>query len=195
MPRTRKARTVTVEYLDENTDVNIDNILYFVGIDPSYSSTGLVVLDNKNNEPVIAMTIKAGVPTERFHDRIKKLLDKLAECILKYNLEDVYVVMEGASFASEFNAFKLGKLSGVVEFFLGENKVSYSLVAPTYVKKVASGSGNANKEQVIKGVRERWGYRHSNSDINDAYTMAQIARGAKPLPRPAKKLGGRKDGK
>ena len=141
------------------------------------------------------MTIKAGVPTERFHDRIKKLLDKLAECILKYNLEDVYVVMEGASFASEFNAFKLGKLSGVVEFFLGENKVSYSLVAPTYVKKVASGSGNANKEQVIKGVRERWGYRHSNSDINDAYTMAQIARGAKPLPRPAKKLGGRKDGK
>lgn len=43
--------------------------------------------------------------------------------------------MEGASFASEFNAFKLGKLSGVVEFFLGENKVSYSLVALTYVKK------------------------------------------------------------
>lgn len=74
MPRTRKARTVTVEYLDENTDVNIDNILYFVGIDPSYSSTGLVILDNKTNEPVVAMTIKAGVPTERFHDRIKNYL-------------------------------------------------------------------------------------------------------------------------
>lgn len=195
MPRKRKNRTITVEYLDEETDVNREGILYYIGIDPSYSSTGLVILDSRSDEPILATTIKAGTPTEKFYDRIKKLLDKLQDYILQYNTGDVFVVMEGAAFASEFNAFKLGKLSGAIEYFLGENKVFYSLVAPTYVKKVASGSGAASKEQVINGVRKRWGYRHSSSDINDAYAIAQIARGAKPIPKAPINRGRKKDGK
>lgn len=184
--RAGQKRSTTVEYLDETTNINPENYLYFVGIDPSYSSTGFVILDSDSNEPLVAQKIKAGRPNDPFHKRLKLLIDKIDEHMVHYKHGNVHVVMEGAAFASEFGAFKLGKLSGVLEYYLGSNGVDYNLVAPTYVKRVAAGSGAATKEGVIKGVRERWGYVNSSNDINDAYTMAQIARGAKPLPPPPK---------
>lgn len=173
----------TIEYLKEGDRIDSSNYLYFIGIDPSYSSTGFVILDNRENEPLVAITIKAGKPGEIFYKRVKKVLDTITDNVVQYNTEDVLVVMEGAAFASEFGAFKLGKLSGVLEYYLASSGLKYHLVAPTYVKKVATGNGNASKEAVIAGVRNRWGYHNSSNDINDAYVMAQIARGAVPISR------------
>ena len=181
--RAGKKRTTTVEYLDASTNHNPENSLYYVGIDPSYSSTGVVILDTDSNTPLVAEKIKAGGPKDKFYKRVKILLDKIEAHMVHYKHGNVFVVMEGAAFASEFGAFKLGKLSGVLEYYLGSNGIAYSLVAPSYVKSVATGNGAASKEGVIKGVRSRWGYVNSSNDINDAYVMAQIARGAKPLPK------------
>lgn len=173
-------RTVTIEYLTEDSPFTQTDFLYYVGIDPSYSSTGLVILDGLHNVPVIHCHIKAGSPKDPFYVRIQKLLDALADHLLQFNTNDIYVVMEGASFASEFNAFKLGKLSGCIEYFLGEHKIAYSLVAPTFAKKVATGKGSADKLAVMQGVRSKWAFNSNCDDENDAYVMAQIARGARP---------------
>lgn len=129
-------RTITVEYLTEDSPFTQSDYLYYVGIDPSYSSTGLVILDGIHNAPIVNCHIKAGSPKDPFYVRIRKLLDALSDNLLHFNTDDIYVVMEGAAFASEFNAFKLGKLSGVIEYFLGEHKIAYSLVAPTFAKKL-----------------------------------------------------------
>lgn len=173
-------RTITVEYLTEDSPFTQSDYLYYVGIDPSYSSTGLVILDGIHNIPLVNCHIKAGNPKDPFYVRIRKLLDVLSDNLLHFNTDDIYVVMEGAAFASEFNAFKLGKLSGVIEYFLGEHKIAYSLVAPTFAKKVATGKGSADKLAVMQGVRNKWGFRSNCDDENDAYVMAQIARGARP---------------
>lgn len=177
----KKSRNATPEYLTEDSEINVENYTYFVGIDPSYSSTGLVVLRDDSEEPLVAVSIKAGAPHEFFYERLKKLLDRIDEIVLSYPIEDIYVVMEGAAFASEFAAFKLGKLSGVLEYHLASLGIDYSLVAPTYVKKVATGSGAADKAKVMQGVKERWGFSHGCNDITDAYAMAQIAKGSKPI--------------
>ena len=179
----KKNRNATPEYLTEESEINVENYTYFVGIDPSYSSTGLVVLRDDSDEPLVAISIKAGAPHEFFYKRLKKLLDKLDEVVLSYPIDDIYVVMEGAAFASEYAAFKLGKLSGVIEYHLGTLGIDYSLVAPTYVKKVATGSGAADKKKVMEGVKQRWGFTHICNDITDAYAMAQIAKGAKPISK------------
>lgn len=183
MPRTRTKKKATIEYLDENTSIDRENYLYYVGIDPSYSSTGFVVLDQESNTPLVAVTIRAGNPKDPFIKRMQRLLDRISELMIHLDRENTLVCMEGAAFASEFGAFKLGKLSGVLEYYLGSNNIPYCLVAPTYVKKVATSNGAATKDQVIAGVRYRWGYKNSNNDINDAYVMAQIARGALPIPK------------
>lgn len=155
---------------------------YFVGIDPSYSSTGLVILQNGNEEdkPVLATAIKAGVPKQHFYARLHILTNKLLEYLDELPRDKTYVCMEGAAFASEFNVFKLGKLSGVLEYWLGSHGFVYNLVAPTYLKLVATGKGAGTKQAVAQGVFKRWNYNHSCDDINDAYTLAQIARGALP---------------
>ena len=182
-----RRKVITVEYLDETTDINRENFLYFIGIDPSYSSTGIVVLDTTtNNQPLKAFTVKAGSSSERFAERVKKVLDKIDELMVEYDVKSTLVVMEGAAFASEFGAFKLGKLSGVIEYHLHALGLNYCLVAPTFLKKVACGNGAASKVDVRRGILQRWGYSSLSTDINDAYTLAQIAKGALPLPKPKK---------
>lgn len=182
-----RRKVITVEYLDETTDINRENFLYFVGIDPSYSSTGIVVLDTTTNtQPLKAFTVKAGHSSERFAERVQKVLDKIDELVVEYDVKSTFVVMEGAAFASEFGAFKLGKLSGVIEHHLHSLGLNYCLVAPTFLKKVACGNGAASKLDVRRGIHQRWGYASLSDDINDAYTLAQIAKGALPIPKPKK---------
>ena len=89
----KKNRNATPEYLTEESEINVENYTYFVGIDPSYSSTGLVVLRSDSDEPLVAISIKAGAPHEFFYKRLKKLLDKLDEVVLSYPIDDIYVVM------------------------------------------------------------------------------------------------------
>lgn len=182
-----RRKVITVEYLDETTDINRENFLYFIGIDPSYSSTGIVVLDTTTNtQPLKAFTVKAGSSSERFGERVKKILDKIDELVVEYDVKSTFIVMEGAAFASEFGAFKLGKLSGVIEYHLHSLGVEYCLVAPTFLKKVACGNGAAAKDDVRRGILSRWRYSSLSNDINDAYTLAQIAKGALPIPKPKK---------
>lgn len=178
--KSSSGKGITPEYLtEESNDFNRDNYLYFIGIDPSYSSTGVVVLGKETNEPLEAFTVRAGTSTNRFYDRMKLAIDKINEVMIKYPMDSTYVVMEGGAFASEFVTFKLGKLAGAFEYYLGSLGVNYSLVAPTYVKKVATGKGNSTKASVITAVRNRWEFVSASDDINDAYVMAQIARGVR----------------
>lgn len=182
----KRVRTKTLEYLTEEDTPDITAFKYFVGIDPSYSSTGFVVLD-EDGVVLEAEAFKAGKPGEPFCQRLQNLLDQIRTSMVQYDVRKMFIVMEGASFASEFNAFKLGKLSGVLEYFLGINSYKYALVAPTFAKKVATGTGAANKFKVMQGVQERWGFVSHSDDIVDAYVMAQIARGERPIPKPKKR--------
>lgn len=59
-------RTITVEYLTEDSPFTQSDYLYYVGIDPSYSSTGLVILDGIHNAPIVNCHIKAGSPKDPF---------------------------------------------------------------------------------------------------------------------------------
>lgn len=186
--KAKNNRIITPEYLDESVDLDVSMFDYFVGIDPSFSSTGVVILDREGNT-VYAAAHAAGKPNMPFYERLEILLDKIDAAMVQLSTDKVFVVMEGAAFASEFNVFKLGKLSGVLEYYLGTSNYQYSLVAPTFAKKVATGKGAASKNEVIAGVRMKWGFESSSSDINDAYVMAQIARGARPTTKKTKKRG------
>lgn len=153
---------------------------FFVGIDPSYSSTGFVVLNKDSDQPLYAEHFAAGKTHQSFAQRMQALSLCMFDGFKDVPKEKTFVCMEGSAFASEFNVFKLGKLSGVLEYWLGMMGYRYNLVAPTYLKKVATGKGNATKQQVLTAVARRWTYKTKCDDIADAYTLAQIARGALP---------------
>lgn len=150
---------------------------YYVGIDQSYSSTGLVILD-RDTDVVRSYAIKAGKPTWPFHERLTELWHQISMQLPE--AEETIICMEGAAFGAEFNVFMLGELSGALKYCMATAGYKYFIVAPTVLKKYATGSGNATKPYVAAYVRSKWRFDSSSNDIVDAYVLAKIAELGKP---------------
>lgn len=148
---------------------------YFVGIDQSYSSTGVVILGGP--EPVVG-AFRAGKPGHPFHERVHDLWKQISRVLPPP--DECIICMEGAAFAAEFNTFMLGELSGALRYLMYINGYEYMLAQPTVVKKYATGSGNAQKSDMAIGVAKKWGYYNKCNDIIDAYAMAKIAEAGGP---------------
>ena len=144
----------------------------YVGIDPSYSSTGVVVLYDSCGD-VDCAAFKAGIPKDPTEKRVKELWLKLLPMLPPPEITTIAI--EGAAYAAEFAAFKMGELAGALKVFLTEAGYSYILVPPTVVKKFATGKGNAPKPFVAAHVAKKWGFMHSCDDIVDAYVLARYA--------------------
>ena len=68
------------------------------------------------------------------------------------------------------------KLIAVVEQFCEENKIDYRSYSATEIKKHATGSGNANKEAMIKAATAKHGYTGSDDNEADAIHLRELFR-------------------
>lgn len=90
------------------------------------------------------------------------------------------VVVEGYSFGSRLNAagaFSTGELGGVVRVLLWEWDIPFVEVAPSVVKKYATGKGNGTKEAVyaaaIRAFPELAFETNDEADAQWLYAMAR----------------------
>lgn len=99
------------------------------------------------------------------------------------------VVLEGYSFASPNRAHHIGELGGVVRLQLFQRGFPFVELAPKVRAKLATGKGNAGKDQVLVEAVRRLGYRGHSNDEADALWLLQAALivyaqpGAVELPR------------
>lgn len=142
----------------------------FVGIDPSLSGTGLVVLDEEG-QVVEAVSLKAG----KEDDPLRFM--KLAKRIRKHlNPATDRVIIEGFSFGSRgAGVSKMYGIGWTIRILLEEEVFHWTEVAPTALKKFASNKGNAKKEDLVLPVYKKWGFETDSNDILDAYVLAKIA--------------------
>lgn len=156
-------------------------VKYYVGVDPSLVSTGVIILSQDSDTPVFAETIK---PNKGKHG-LERVLDiQHAVC---GNIREVCnggvdrVVIEGY-------AFSLPKLAQLVELGttlrLGFMALGwrYAEASTGQVKKYV---GIKGKAKPVKEVAALWGFETKSSDLADAYVMARIAR---DLSRPVAAL-------
>jgi hypothetical protein len=59
-------------------------------------------------------------------------------------VEKVYI--EGYSYGSKGRVFEIAENGGICKYLLWRNGIDYEVVAPTLIKKFATGKGNATKE-------------------------------------------------
>lgn len=142
----------------------------YVGIDLSYSSTGVACI---HDGKVDGVALKAGKPSQEFDERMADLWGKLRKVLP--HPDSAIITIEGAAYAADFGAFKLGELSGAVRTLLSTNGYRYNIVAPTQLKKYATGKGNAPKEFVAAKVAKQWGFLHPSNDVVDAFVLAKIS--------------------
>lgn len=92
----------------------------------------------------------------------------------RYRAVDL-VVLEGYAYAGH-QAHQLGELGGVIRVALHDAGIPWVAVPPATVKKLATGAGNAKKEQVLLAAVRRLGYTGDSNDEADALWLLEAAR-------------------
>ncbi len=151
-----------------------------LGIDQSYRSCGIVVLEN--GEIVHCEKVVTPIAMDIF-SRAEYLANHLRTVAEQYNPN--IVALEGLSFGSMGNATRdLGGLLFTCILGLRQSGCDPQVIAPPTVKKVATGKGNSKKEMVVEclpdkvraefyalGVKKTTGL----TDLADAYWVAVAA--------------------
>lgn len=154
---------------------------FYLGIDQSLTCTGLVIL-NEDLELVDYRTIRTD-KTQTLEDRCVDIANNV--CFFGGYHEIVGGAIEGLSFGSNTNATRdLAKLQIVITLKLREARFpDLHTVAPTTLKKFATGSGRADKEQMFQAlpedVKEVFGKipkTKGRYDLADAYFLAKYSK-------------------
>jgi crossover junction endodeoxyribonuclease RuvC len=147
-----------------------------LGIDPSLTGTGLVLLeDGKMIEKALIISKPVGKKPKDELTRILKIVDQI---------EDFFKASTVHMAAIEGIAFGIGKttslaqLSGLnylIRSMLMFHGIPFVVVAPTSLKKFATGKGTSQKDQMMLEVYKRWGVSILDNNVCDAYALAQVA--------------------
>lgn len=145
-----------------------------VGIDPSLTSTGIVVL--RGDEVVLAETIKTKPNSPLIH-RVSVIYSTIAS-IIEETAPDL-IVIEGFSYGSKgravFDIAYLGwRIREELERLRKQAGIPWMNIPPAQLKKFATGKGTSNKEVILQQVYKRWGFETSDNNIADAFVLAKI---------------------
>lgn len=154
-----------------------------IGIDPSLTGTGIVVL--RNGEVELAEATKSR-PELGIIERVKLIRNRILE--IEADLSDdkgrkyqspALMVIEGFSYGSKgrsvFDIAYLGwRIREELERLRSEDGTPWIEVPPTQLKKFSTGKGTANKEIILQQVYKRWEYETDNNNIADAFVLAKI---------------------
>lgn len=148
---------------------------YYVGIDPSLTATGLIML-NENGEIAVEKLIKTY--TEHYicpEQRLLDIMDNIIFLNTVYKLKYVYV--EALSYMSQSTTlFERCGLLYLITTFLFSNDIPFKLIPPKSLKKWAVNNGNASKEIMMIDSGIRWSIKFEDDNICDAYNLAQMSR-------------------
>ena len=85
-------------------------------------------------------------------ERFAKLRNWAVDCLKRYDRDMIHcyypevTYLESYSYASTGKAFSIGENTGVLKNKLWTLGLEYEIVAPTVIKKYATGKGNTNED-------------------------------------------------
>ena len=113
--------------------------MLYIGIDPSYSSTGLIILndDAKIVKQETYKFNKKGVDTE---DRLIMVKEKLIDPVINMHDGDIIkVCMEGPSYSSKgSHVLQMGALNFFIRYWFRVGGVDITILTPNELKKLVS---------------------------------------------------------
>ena len=155
--------------------------VYFCGIDLSVTNTGLAVVEYLGDSKFSLIDIKSIAPNPRTKGFNKKL--ESLECFIFATesfssiKDSKFFVLENYSFGSPGRLTDLAELAGLYKghIICGLGK-SYDVIAPQTVKKIITGSGRADKNEVQKSLKNFVinidKFEFNNYDESDAVAVA-----------------------
>lgn len=155
--------------------------IYFCGIDLSVTNTGLAVVEYLGESKFNLVDIKSIAPNQKTRGFNRKL--ESLECFI-FAAESFtpikdskFFVFENYSFGSPGRLTDLAELAGLYKGHIVKGlEKSFDLIAPQTVKKIITGSGRADKDEVQKAlgnfVININDFTFANYDESDAVAVA-----------------------
>ena len=144
----------------------------FVGIDPSFNSTGIIVLDE--NAEIVDEKNFSLAKYDEIEEKLLKFEENISFIPTITRLGGVYI--EGPAYmASGKYILQMGAMHFILRLFLYKRDVFFKVIAPGTLKKFVTGKGNAKKDLMLLKVYKRWGVEFEVDDLADAYGLARMA--------------------
>lgn len=152
----------------------------YAGIDPSLTSTGVVTYDTETGDKYVASFSSSPDKgtVESKYERLSKLARKVADAVCEGHPPD-YVAIEGPAYSSNMGkAWDRAGLWWMVVHTLLARGIPVVEIPPTSRAKLATGKGNAGKDEVLLAVsRTYMDFDIKNNDHADALVLcAFVAR-------------------
>jgi crossover junction endodeoxyribonuclease RuvC len=144
----------------------------FVGIDPSLTGTGIVVIDQSGC--IMKQELISTCKDEPVEARMLQIQDKIKFIRNIVRLKMVYI--EGPSYASRGNvALQLGAIHFLIRIFLYRFSIKFKIIAPKSLKLFHTGRGDAKKKEIVELVNQKFGTNFTDHNLADAYGLARMA--------------------
>ena len=147
----------------------------FWGIDPSITNTGVCCF---NPDDIFSPAVYEG---KTFTKGLTGFARYGAEACGIANLFDNacenYVVYEDYSYGSIHNAYSLAEYGGILKYELYKAGANILFVAPTVIKRFATGNGASDKPVVAQALQDYdfpFLKNNPSNDITDACAMAML---------------------
>lgn len=149
---------------------------HVIGIDPSLSGTGVIVLDS-TGQIVHREVIGVNSLGSKVADRMKRfslLLSPVQKTIERF--KPVMACIEGYSLGSNMPGVSdRVEYGGLLRWSLVAAGVPLFEVAPLTLKKWATGIGKGDKTPVIASITKMYGHMFSSDNEYDAFALATMA--------------------
>lgn len=165
-------------------------IQYYIGLDPSLSATGLVVL--RHQEELLKQAIISSNNNYSMDQRLQFLVENVRSHIMTYPPDQTRVRIEGLAFSALGKIAELAALHYMLRAMLIGEQLSFSVIPPSAWKKYALGSGNAKKDLLLKMVFKKWKLDVDDDNVAVAYCLARMPESALPIAKKEEKNGKRK---
>lgn len=152
-----------------------------LAVDQSFTSCGIVVADGTQLIHCEKFTTDK---QKEIYERAWDVSEKLVNVAKQYNVE--YIAIEGLAFGKSGDATRdlAGLLFVIVARFRYVEGFDVVIITPNTVKKVATGKGNAKKEQMVEALPphiraafDQLGVKKTTGllDMSDAWWISQAA--------------------
>jgi len=159
---------------------------YYIGIDQSYTSTGLIGLDD--NQHIIAQEVISSLKCDGdYFTRAKVVSESVANKINQidqYTDHQIKVACEGLAFSLRGHTLQnLAGLQFMIVNAIREEGFDVKILTPSTVKKNATGSGKATKQDMfdslpenVQKMFETIPKSQGREDLTDAFWIANMIR-------------------
>ena len=161
--------------------------MYYMGIDQSYTSTGMVLIDPRGNmvNHNVVSSLKADGDYFNRAKIVAEMITSQAQTNIEFISDEIEIALEGLAFGMRGHTLQnLAGLQFMIVNNLREIGVNPHVHTPSTVKKFATGSGKAKKDDMwnslpenIKKVFGSISKAHGREDLCDAYWIAMKTRG------------------